>query len=397
MESTVHSLQVLHDAYAKSSRRTPARSDSKTPERVLRDAQYMETMGLVACGLVHDFKNALTVMMGQTELLRIDGGDDLRERSDRILKAGQRATALANTLLEIARKEPEGRQESADPAIIINESLKLLGSLESTQSQFHATSIKKGMQVALSSIKIHQVIFNLCLNANYASAPGARIEISLVPDKPSDAWAYAVLTVRDNGSGMSNAVRERVFDPFYTTRGNGTGLGLTMVRSILEEAGGDIKIDSVPGVGTTATVRFPRANEGNGSQPEPMTGLHTNLRSAVVLDCNSSTREVLKDLFTAAGVHCTTFQHPEDLYSHMQDSTPVPDELLIDESVGLNRLVKTSEWIRQQHPSIKISGLTAGSKEALTEIIPPYALDTIIEKTALVRQLANACARPPVS
>jgi signal transduction histidine kinase len=242
-------------------------------EEQLLQAQKMEAIGRLAGGVAHDFNNLLTVIKGHGDLLarRIAEDSPNRRGVGEILKAAERAAGLTRQLLAFSRK-----QILAPKVLDIRAVVSDLGSMLERLIGEDIELVLR-MPGGLGHVKIdpgqlEQVMMNLAVNARDAMPDGGLlvVEASDVRREPGPlvgadvvpAGEYVVLAVTDTGVGMSREVLERVFEPFFTTkpRGQGTGLGLSMVYGIVRQSGGHITAYSEPGMGTTFKVYLPRVD-----------------------------------------------------------------------------------------------------------------------------------------
>jgi two-component system cell cycle sensor histidine kinase/response regulator CckA len=238
-------------------------------EEQLQQAQKMQAVGQLAGGIAHDFNNVLTIISGHTELLltRYREGA-LHDALAEVRDAAQRAAGLTRQLLAFSRRavlEPKVVDLNAvvldaDKMLrrVIGEDIELVTSLA---SDLRRVSVDQG--------QIGQVLVNLSVNARDAMPHGGRLEIETSNlDVSTDGGelrrgSYVVLTVRDNGTGMSPDIAKRIFEPFFTTKnaGEGTGLGLSVVYGILKQSGGFVDVQTQPGAGTELRVILPASHE----------------------------------------------------------------------------------------------------------------------------------------
>ncbi len=240
-------------------------------EEQLRQSQKMDAFGQLAGGVAHDFNNLLTVINGFASLLldEIPVGETRREYVEQIQQAGERAAALTRQLLTL------GRREFTEPKIIdLNE---IVSRSESMLKRLIGENIfiRTNYDPRLPNIKadpgqIDQVILNLAVNARDAMPSGGRMTIATsvcshnkllsapgLEDLPSGE--YVQFSVSDTGVGMTEDVKARIFEPFFSTKGvgKGTGLGLSTVYGIVKQNNGAITVDSQPGSGATFRILFP--------------------------------------------------------------------------------------------------------------------------------------------
>ncbi len=243
----------------------------KELENQVRQSQKMEAIGTLAGGIAHDFNNILMAIIGYTELAKQNARENMgaQKNLDEVLVAGQRAKELVQQILAFSR-QTEQSQQPLDLQPVVREVCKFLratfpATIDIRQNFTEATSIILG-----DPIKMHQVLMNLCANAEYAMrGSGGLLELKLehVTGEPDgigthpdlNGGAYVRLAVRDTGSGMTPEVVQRIFDPFFTTKGvgEGTGMGLAVVHGIVISHGGVMKVESEPGQGTIFSLYFP--------------------------------------------------------------------------------------------------------------------------------------------
>jgi two-component system, cell cycle sensor histidine kinase and response regulator CckA len=236
-------------------------------ERLLQ-SQKMDAVGQLAGGVAHDFNNMLVVIRGYTDiLLRRIEDEALTDHLREIEAAAQRAGALTAQLLAFGRQAP-GVAEAVDLNALVRGIEPMLRSL---LDEDIALALEEGATldpVRADSGHLEQVVVNLVINARDALPLGGeiRIETAAVALIESEAVAlglrdprYVVLSVSDDGSGMTNETKSRIFEPFFTTKdvGKGSGLGLATVHGIVEQYGGRVIVDSELGRGTTFSLYFP--------------------------------------------------------------------------------------------------------------------------------------------
>ncbi len=224
-----------------------------------RQAQKMEAMGLLAGGVAHDLNNLLLVMLLSAELLRDEVGQNAcSAQASELIDAIGRAQNLTRQLLTFSRKQPLQMEVLDIPDVIAGMTSLLRGSVPVTV-QIEVDIAQPVWPVLADRSQIEQVLLNLAINARDAMMSTGVFSLSVANETRTDG-AYVRITVSDTGSGIEPAHIERIFEPFFTTkeRGRGTGLGLAMCYSIVNQFGGTIAVRSEVDVGTTFTILLPR-------------------------------------------------------------------------------------------------------------------------------------------
>jgi PAS domain S-box-containing protein len=236
----------------------------------LQQAQKMEAVGKLAGGVAHNFNNLLTAISGYAELVlaKLPKDSEIRADAEEIKKATERATAVASSLLAFSRRRVFCR-ESLDLNEIVSGIDALLGQLIGDHIEIETTLAPGIEPIEGDRSQLEQVIVNLALNAHDAMPNGGALTIETASASLSEQLAasdgslepgrYVTLSVRDTGIGMDAETRAKIFEPFYTTKDadHGTGLGLSTVHAIVEEAGGRIFVESELNEGTTFTIYLP--------------------------------------------------------------------------------------------------------------------------------------------
>jgi PAS domain S-box-containing protein len=259
-------------------------TERKVLEAQLRQAQKMEALGHLACGVAHDFNNLLMVIFGNGELLDISLPRDApqRESVGQISRAAESAAALTRQLLAFGRKQvPE--LSIVDLNSLVTDAEKMLRRLIGENVRLQIL-LQPGLSpVHIDRGQMDQVIMNLAINARDAMPKGGRLTIetrgleqnpTFLQNEPgSPTTHYLLLSVSDNGCGMSPEVQARIFEPFFTTKalGQGTGLGLSVVHGIVKQNQGHITVESGTATGTTFKIYLPTASEPLASAREKTT------------------------------------------------------------------------------------------------------------------------------
>jgi PAS domain S-box-containing protein len=260
-------------------------SDRKHIEERLRQSQHMETVSHLAGGVVHDFNNLLTAMVGYSDFIlrRLGVDHPLRVNVEEIKRAGERATSLTRQLLAYSRGQT-GEQKVLNINTALADMEMMLGLLLGGTVDLKISLASELGQVKADLVQLEQVIMNLALNARDAMPLGGTLTIETknvdLDERSARERAglgpgrYVLLSVSDTGCGMDEATKARIFEPLFTTKGpgKGTGLGLSTAHVIVHQSGGGIGVQSEVSRGTTFSVYLPlvQASE-RPSRPEPRT------------------------------------------------------------------------------------------------------------------------------
>ncbi len=243
-------------------------TERKRLEQQLFQAQKMEAVGTLAGGIAHDFNNLLTGIIGSAQLALMEDEGRWREYIHRIPEQCDRAARLISQLLAFSRRAVTEPQP-LPLLFFVRETIKLL---ERTVPEHIAIRLAASGEVAIVNVdptQMQQVIVNLCINASQAMPHGGELTLGLEGVTLDEAYCrahadlhagkYICLWVRDTGVGMTPEVQERIFEPFYTTKGvgEGTGLGLAMVYGIIKAHAGHIAVRSEVGQGSEFRVYLP--------------------------------------------------------------------------------------------------------------------------------------------
>ena len=245
-------------------------------EGKLRQTQKLETVGVLAGGIAHEFNNILLPIFLYTEQAMCELPDEspVRDRLERVLKSSKRAKALIQQILTFSRQADEQAYEQVDVKPIVVEALELLRALIPSTVALHEELVDDTCMVLADRNQIHQLVMNLCSNAYKAlDDGGGAITVVLDhfvvdPQFPRDRrhlrmGKYIRLSVQDTGHGIDQRHLDRIFEPFYTTRavGQGTGLGLSVAHGIAVSHKGEITVESELGKGATFYVYLPEIEQ----------------------------------------------------------------------------------------------------------------------------------------
>jgi two-component system, cell cycle sensor histidine kinase and response regulator CckA len=361
-------IQGLANILSTVQQRERAEAALEESEQKLLQSQKMEAVGLLAGGVAHDFNNLLTAIRCYGDILHEDLGTiapELRAKAGEILKATARASALVRQLLAFSRKQVL-QPEFLDLNNVFEDLKDLIRSLLSESITFEIRADKEPVTIEADRSQIEQVIINLAINARDAMPQGGSLvlgtSLRTITEAESTAdlrpGTYAEFSVADTGMGMSEDVKARIFQPFFTTKpkGRGTGLGLATCAVVLKHYGGAIQFESEVGKGTTFRVLLPRVqpptlNYDFDFDEEPGAGTETIL----LVEDDEAIRAVTAAILRSLGYQVYPLTGgPEALEFCTGPNAPQIDLLLTDivmPSMGGREL---AERLLAMHPELKI-------------------------------------------
>jgi CheY-like chemotaxis protein len=372
----------------------------------------MEVIGQLAAGVAHDFNNILAVILGHIGFLveKMGPAVDQRQHVEEIQHAAERAVGLTRQLLIFSRNETvEAVVLEFDDAVRDME--KMLSRLISEDIELTILPGAKNGRIKADSGYIGQVLMNLVVNARDAMPSGGKLTISTSnvsldaahtqyhPEtSPGD---YVMLQISDTGTGMTDEVKARLFEAFFTTKpkGAGTGLGLSTCRSIIRQSGGHIEVYSELGQGTTFKIYFPRIDQALKTKevtrlPWPQS---RSTETLLVVEDDASVRRLAQAILEAKGYHVLSACNGQDGLRVAHEHSGSPISLVVSDLIMpvMGGKVMT-EWLKTTYPDIRViftSGYTDevikrnGVFESGIDFLPkPYTPKTL---TAKVRDMLD--------
>ncbi|HEX6587576.1 MAG TPA: ATP-binding protein [Longimicrobiales bacterium] len=338
-------------------------------EAELRQSQKMEAIGRLAGGIAHDFNNLLTSIRGYASLMRdrVTHDPTLLDDIAEIERAVDLATAVTRQLLAFSRK-----QDYVPRAISLNDPLDriqaLLRRLLDERIELAVERDPRLGRTLLDEGQFEQVVMNLVVNARDALA-GSRGRIVLRTfDADRDGVPHVALSVSDNGVGMSEDLRARIFEPFFTTKeaGHGTGLGLSTVYGIVQQAGGSVDVESAPGHGSKFTAYFPRVSatplpaEAPVQQPVVVAG--DGMRTVLLAEDEPPVRRLVQRVLTRRGYHVIEAGNGREALDVARAHPGSIDALVTDVVMPEMTGPELAEALRADHPGLPVL-FTSGYNE----------------------------------
>jgi PAS domain S-box-containing protein len=388
--------------------RKRAEAERKSLQAQLIQAQKMEAIGTLAGGIAHDFNNILGAVIGYAEMAR-DGcpaGSDAARDLNRVLEAGHRAASLVKQILAFSRQIDTERVR-VEPARIIKEAIALLRPiLPST------IVVKQQVDDATASVfadptQFHQIVMNLCTNAFHAmEQTGGTLEIALGECELSErdlkaqpeaaAGTFVALTVRDSGPGIPPEIRDKIFDPYFTTKevGKGAGMGLAIIHGIVTTSGGFVVCDSELGKGTVFRVFFPALERGEAETPVAAAPAPTGKEHILLVDDEEMLADMGQTMLERLGYEVTVRTSSLEALNAFQNQPDRFDAVITDQTMpgmtGLD-LARRMLQIRPGMPIILCTGHSNLASEAQAKLygIRGYAMKPLTKSAiaTLLRQV----------
>ncbi|MDH3239743.1 MAG: PAS domain S-box protein [Alphaproteobacteria bacterium] len=378
-------------------------TERKEMERRLQQSQKMEAVGQLTGGVAHDFNNLLSVIMGAAELLA-EKTDAKNPHLESILRSTRRGAELTRRLLAFSRCQPLHPQ-AIDLPTMVTGLRHMLGRTLGETVDIATVSAPDVWPAAADPGQLENALVNLCINARDAMPGGGTVTIectnaTVVPRDTADDGEilpgdYAVLTVTDCGTGMSEDVLEHVFEPFFTTKdvGQGSGLGLSMVYGFAKQSGGHVTIDSQVGVGTTVKLILPRADatmtsgDTAASDHRPSgTG-----QRILLLEDDEDVRTLLQDMIAKLGyavVPAGTAAEAEAILAEESIDLVLSDVILRGGVSGPQFAAR----IKDSRPDLRVLFMSGYPADELDGADSPGGGEVLLNKPFKVFELAQALA-----
>ncbi len=355
--------------------RIKAEEEQRKLQTELLQIQKMESIGNLAGGVAHDFNNILSAIIGfsQLALMKLPEDHPAADSLRIIYESGERAASLTRQLLAFSRKQVL-EMKVVNLNTIIENVAKMLRRVIGANIVLELDLQNPIKNILADSGQMEQVLMNLLVNARDAMPSGGRVTVETMEvcvreklDQTVTPGSYAMLSVVDTGTGMSQEVQERIFEPFFTTKevGKGTGLGLSTVYGIVKQHDGHITVRSEKGQGTRFKIYFPVVNrEADGINVQKQSKLMRGTETVLVVDDEPSIRKLLIQTMQPLGYKLLDASSGEDALK-VSDEYPGAIDLLITDVVmpGMNGM-QLAETLQHQRPGMRVifmSGYTDGA------------------------------------
>jgi PAS domain S-box-containing protein len=360
-------------------------------ERQLSHAQKMESLGRMAGGVAHNFRNILQAIMGNTQFLQMAYGQDeqLQNITKVMNESVKKGSDFIDSLLKFSRQDIERGMLPLDLEDVISETYKIISNTFDQKIKI-SIKVEEPLPIKGDHLSLNQVFINLCNNARDSMPDGG--ELTIEGKRENDE---VVVTISDTGFGMDEDTVKKVFDPFYTTKdvGQGTGLGLSITHGIIEEHNGSVSVSSEPGKGTRFTIAFPIAEKFDRLETKsPLKIRRGKGETVLVVDDEPDVLEGLKNMVTAIGYEVITANSGTQAIDRFRKHKP--DIVLMDWKMSIMDGATSAKRIIGLDPGARIvliSGyqesakneIEAGLKNVIKDfIIKPFDLKKLSEVVA---------------
>ena len=370
-------------------------------EEQLRQTQKMEAIGTLAGGIAHDFNNILSAIFGYTEL-SLNTSDNLKakEYMEHVLKAAGRAKDLVQQILAFSRKS-EDEKKPVKIGLIVKEVLKFLKASLPSTIEIQQVMLTDSDIVLCDPVQIHQLLMNLCTNAGHAMREKGgilRVSMNSVYLSTEEASGYADLRqgqflrieICDTGTGIAPQILERIFEPYFTTKskGEGTGLGLSVVHGIVKGYGGNIKVESKHGNGSTFTILLPATVQETEREEEHIDRLPTGSESILLVDDELPVLNAAEQILESLGYRVTSETDSRRAFNLFCSTPNKFDMLITDQTMPHLTGYSLSEKILEICPDFPIILCTGHSSTVSMETAKALGIREFIMKPVTMKDIA---------
>lgn len=369
-------------------------------EKRLAQAQKMEAIGNLAGGIAHDFNNILSPILIHSELAMMELPEDspLQTNMKQITVAGERASELVKQILTFARRTEKDRVP-LKASLIVKEAVKFLRSTTPSTVQIHYEIIASKDTVFADPSQMHQIVMNLCTNAVHAmEETGGMLQVRLEDEfleenNRKESWVglhpgqYLKISVSDTGIGIHPDIIDKIFEPYFTTKGpgQGTGLGLAVIHGIVQSYGGDIHVESETGKGTTFRVLLPIAEVEVLPNRETRAQLPRGDERILFVDDEPAAIAAIQPMLASLGYRVTSRNSSTEALELFRRQPHMFDLVITDQTMPHmtgKDLVRHMMAIRPDIPIVLCTGFSAqiDEEKAMEMGIKAFVLKPIVMK-----------------
>jgi PAS domain S-box-containing protein len=390
--------------YRDISERRLADAERDKLETRLRQAVKLEAIGTMAGGIAHDFNNILAAILGYGDMARsaAEEGSVLKRYVGNVLTAAHRAKALIDQILTYSRSN-RGQRTVVSVDEAVEETLDLVR-VSLPQNIELVTALSAGRAAVIADpTHIHQLIMNVCRNAQHAMPSGGQLTVALdivdanedavLSHGPLPAGRYVRLRVDDNGCGMPPETAARIMEPFFTTReaGAGTGLGLALVHGIVTDLGGAIDVVSQPGQGSTFDIYLPRSDAeaiDKADQAAPLP--RGNGERVLLVEDERPLMLLTEEMLAALNYEPAGFTRPSEALEEFRADPTRFDAVVLDQLMPGMTGTDLARQLRALRADVRIVLISGYTGPVLAQQALSAGIDHILTKPLDLRQIADA-------
>jgi two-component system, cell cycle sensor histidine kinase and response regulator CckA len=366
-------------------------TERKHLQEQLHYSQRLEAVGRLAGGVAHDFNNLLMVITGYSHMLldAMHASDPARQDLEQVVKASERATDLTRQLLAFSRRQGI-RASLVNVNVLVKEMERMLRRILGDGIELVIRQDRELKNVRADAGQIEQVILNMVVNARDAMSSGGQLVIETGSAGLPDGDRVTI-SISDTGIGMDSQVLSRVFEPFFTTKEHGTGLGLATSYGIIKENGGELRVDSTPGKGTTFYIDLPvtqQAPEELESSTEKRAPRGTE--TVLLVEDEDPVRRVVETMLKRHGYHVIASASPKDAVVAAEQHRGEIHLLITDMMLPGMSGRKMAECLTQSRPNMKVLYVSGyGDAKARNDVAflqKPFSTEELATKIREVLQ-----------
>lgn len=402
-------LRMALDAISNAIARTTLERERLHLETRLQQARRMEVIGAFASGIAHNFNNIVGAILGYTEIAESQLSSQPSSQGsglstlDEIRKAGERARDLVEQILTFGRRR-DGRRQKVDMRSLIIEATSLLHASLPSSIELVIGDLPERACILGAPAQLQQLVINLCNNAAQAMDGEGRVEIDLQIQEVAEHRSlthgelepgrYICLGVSDTGSGMEDAVLERLFEPFFTTRPTGNGLGLATAREIVHEQGGVMNVETELGVGSRFEAWLPSISIVDVAPTAEMTARPFG-RGETLLIIGDDAAQVSADeeMLAALGYEPVGFARAADAMEAYHAQPERFDGVVLGHFASTTSALDLATALRKLTPDLPILLTTPAVLQIDTSLLVASGISDIVRRPVVSSDIAHALKR----
>jgi signal transduction histidine kinase/CheY-like chemotaxis protein len=396
-------LRMALDAIANAVARANLEQERVRLERSLQQARRMETVGALASGVAHNFNNIVGAILGHAEIAEAQLASDSpsARNLEEIRRAGERARDLVDQMLAFGRRRDQRRQPVSMKGLAAETSSLLHVSLPS-RIELVIGEVPDSAVASGQPAQLQQVLLNLCNNAAQSIDGVGRIEIETEVHRLTTPQSlthgdlrpgrYVRIVVSDTGRGIEETILEHLFEPFFTTRLAGTGLGLATVREIVGEHGGAINVWSLPGVGSRFEVWLPCITASAPPDEVPTFRLGRG-ETVMVVDDASERLLANEEMLAALGYEPVGFTRSDDAVAACRANPKRFDALLVGRQSSARSALDLATALHEMVPDVPILLATASADQIGADPLMAAGITEVVHRPLVSDELASALSR----